>query len=68
MQLLKRLRLEQCHRGLQDPALATTPVKGVIATRLPPPRPVRPRLKQLFGVSASQVRALARQRPSGREG
>src|SRR5262249_41125382 len=31
MQLLKRLRLEECYRSLQDPALATTPIKDVIS-------------------------------------
>jgi AraC-like DNA-binding protein len=69
MQLLKRLRLEECHRSLRDPALAMTPVKDIIAAHgyLRPDQFARD-FKQLFGVSATQVRRLAGQRPSEREG
>lgn len=69
MQLLKRLRLEECHRSLRDPALAMTPVKDIIAAHgyLRPDQFARD-FKQLFGVSATQVRRLAGQRQSEREG
>lgn len=62
MQLLKRLRLQECNRSLQDPALAMTPIKDVIAAhgyvRLDQ---FARDFKQLFGVSATQVRRLASQ-------
>jgi AraC-like DNA-binding protein len=66
MQLLKRLHPQECHRHLQDPALAMTPIKDVIAAHgyLRPDQFARD-FKQLFGVSATQVRRLAtRARPS----
>jgi len=68
MQLLKRLRLEECHRSLQDPALAMKSIKDIIATHgyVRPDQFARD-FKQMFGVSATQVRRLAGQRPSGRE-
>ncbi|MGH3927628.1 MAG: helix-turn-helix transcriptional regulator, partial [Pseudonocardiaceae bacterium] len=66
MQLLKRLRLQACNRSLQDPALAMTPIKDVIAAHgyVRPDQFARD-FKQLFGVSATQVRRLASQRPTG---
>jgi AraC-like DNA-binding protein len=69
MQLLKRLRLQECHRRLHDPALARTPIKDVIAAHgyLRPDQFARD-FKQLFGVSATQVRRLASQHPTEREG
>ncbi|HET9257106.1 MAG TPA: helix-turn-helix domain-containing protein [Pseudonocardiaceae bacterium] len=69
MQLLKRLRLQECHRSLRDPALAMTPVKDVIAAHgyLRPDQFARD-FKQHFGVSATQIRRLASQRSTGREG
>jgi AraC-like DNA-binding protein len=69
MQLLKRLRLEECHRSLQDPALAATPIKDLITRHgyLRPDQFARD-FKQLFGVSANQVRSPASQRPTGHEG
>jgi AraC-like DNA-binding protein len=69
MQLLKQLRLQECHRRLQDPALARTPIKDVIAAHgyLRPDQFARD-FKQHFGVSATQLRRLASQRPTGREG
>jgi AraC-like DNA-binding protein len=69
MQLLKRLRLQGCNRRLQDPALAMMPIKDVIAAHgyVRPDQFARD-FKQLFGVSATQVRRLASQRPTGREG
>lgn len=65
MQLLKRLRLEACRRNLQDPTLTMTPIKDIIATHgyLRPDQFARD-FKQLFGVSAQQVRQLTSQRPS----
>src|SRR5262245_28505106 len=69
MQLLKRLRLEACLRSLQDPTLAMTPIKDIIAAHgyFRSDQFARD-FKQIFGVSATQVRALTGQRPSGREG
>jgi transcriptional regulator GlxA family with amidase domain len=69
MQLLKRLRLQECNRGLRDPALTMTPTKDVIAAHgyVRPDQFARD-FKQLFDVSATQVRRLASQRPTGREG
>jgi AraC-like DNA-binding protein len=63
MQLLKRLRLEGCHRSLRDLALVATPVRDIISAHgyLRPDQFARD-FKQLFGVSATQVRGLARQR------
>jgi len=60
MQLLKQLRLQECHRILQDPALTMTPIKDIIAAHgyLRPDQFARD-FKQLFGVSATQVRRLA---------
>ena len=69
MQLLKQLRLQECHRRLQDPALAMTPIKDVIAAHgyLRPDQFARD-FKQHFGISATQARRLANQHPTGREG
>ncbi|MGH3569074.1 MAG: AraC family transcriptional regulator [Pseudonocardia sp.] len=69
MQLLKRLRLQECYRSLQDPARAMIPIKDVIAAHgyLRPDQFARD-FKQLFGVSPTQVRRLAAQSPTGREG
>jgi AraC-like DNA-binding protein len=66
MQLVKRIRLEECRRGLQDPALATTPIKDIIAAHgyVRSDQFARD-FKQLYGVSASEVRRLGRMpRPS----
>jgi AraC-like DNA-binding protein len=69
MKLLKRLRLEACYRDLQDPALSMTPVKDIISARgyLRPDQFARD-FKQLFGISATQVRQLASQRPPRSKG
>jgi AraC-like DNA-binding protein len=69
MQLLKRLRLQECHRRLQDPALARTPIKDVIAAHgyLRLDQFARD-FKQHFGISATQIRRLASQRLTEREG
>jgi AraC-like DNA-binding protein len=66
MQLLKRLRLEGCHRSLQDPALVMMPIKDIIAAHgyVRSDQFARD-FKELFGVSATQVRRLANQRPPG---
>ncbi len=68
MQLLKRLRLQECNCSLQDPTLAMRPIKDVIAAHgyVRPDQFARD-FKQLFGVSATQVRRLASQRPTGLE-
>jgi AraC-like DNA-binding protein len=69
MQLLKQLRLQECHRKLQDPALAMTPIKDVIAAHgYARPDQFARDFTQLFGVSATQVRRLPSQHPTGREG
>ncbi|HKR52157.1 MAG TPA: AraC family transcriptional regulator [Pseudonocardiaceae bacterium] len=69
MQLLKQLRLQECNRSLQDPTLAMTPIKNVIAAHgyVRSDQFARD-FKQLFGVSATQVRRRASQRLTGREG
>lgn len=62
MQLLKRLRLEECHRSLRDPTLAMIPIKDVIAAHGYSRSDQFARdFKQLFGVSATQVRRFASQ-------
>ena len=68
MQLVKRLRLEECRRDLEDPALAMTPIKNLIYAHgyLRPDQFARD-FRQLFGVSATQVRQAAIQRPSSSE-
>jgi AraC-like DNA-binding protein len=65
MQLFKRLRLEQCHRSLRDPAFAGKPIKDVIAGHGYRRSDQFARdFKQHFGVSATHVRRLAgQQRP-----
>jgi AraC-like DNA-binding protein len=69
MQLLKRLRLEECRRSLQGPMLTTTPIKDIISAHgYRRPDQFARDFKQHFGVSAKQVRRLASQRPPGREG
>jgi AraC-like DNA-binding protein len=69
MKLLKRLRLEACHRDLQDPALSMTPIKDIISAHgyLRPDQFARD-FKQRFDISPTQVRQLASQRPSRSEG
>jgi len=68
MQLLKRLRLEECRRSLQDPAQARTPIKDVIAAHgYRRPDQFARDFKQLFGVSANQARRLASHQPPRRE-
>jgi AraC-like DNA-binding protein len=63
MQLLKRLRLQQARRRLEDPSLASTPIKDI----WPAVGYVRADqfardFRQLFGVSASEARQLAGER------
>jgi len=68
MQLLKRLRLKACLHSLLDPSLAMTSIKDIMTAHgyLRPDQFARD-FKQLFGVSPTQVRSLAVQRPAGRE-
>ncbi len=69
MQLLKQLRLEECRRSLQDPALTMTPIKNIISAHgYRRPDQFARDFKQHFGISAKQVRRLASQRPPEREG
>jgi AraC-like DNA-binding protein len=59
MQLVKRMRLEECRRYLEDSAYATTPIKDLIAVHgyVRTDQFARD-FKQLYGVSASEVRRL----------
>lgn len=69
MKLLKRLRLEACHRDLQNPVLRMTPIKDIIAAHgyLRLDQFARD-FKQMFDISATQARQLAGQLPSRSEG
>lgn len=69
MQMVKRLRLEACRRRLEDAALTATPIKDIIAMHgyLRPDQFARD-FKELFGVSASQVRQPTSRRLSRSEG
>jgi transcriptional regulator GlxA family with amidase domain len=60
MRLVKQLRLQECHRGLRDPALATKSIKDISAIHgyLRPDQFARD-FRQQFGMSATQVRDLA---------
>ncbi|MER7278412.1 hypothetical protein ABT369_28625 [Dactylosporangium sp. NPDC000244] len=58
MQLVKQMRLDECHRRLTDPGQRAVPVFAIAAQwRVPPPRPVRE------GLPAG-VRGLADRRPA----
>jgi AraC-like DNA-binding protein len=60
MQLVKRLRLEQCHHSLQDPAQLARPIRDIILTHgYRRPDQFARDFKQHFGVSATQVRKSA---------
>jgi AraC-like DNA-binding protein len=65
MQLLKRLRLQEARRRLQDPALAGTPVKDIMAAvgYIRADQFARD-FRQQFGFSASEARPLAGDRSS----
>jgi AraC-like DNA-binding protein len=67
MQLVKQLRLQQCHRDLQDPTLAGAAIKDII-TRHGYRRPDQftRDFTQHFGVSPKQARQRANQQPSDR--
>lgn len=61
MQLVKRLRLEQCRRRLEDPATATTPIKDIILEYGYRRADQFARdFRQQFGVSPRQVRGEGR--------
>jgi AraC-like DNA-binding protein len=65
MQLLKRLRLEEARRRLQDPALAGTPVKDIMsAVGYVRADQFSRDFRQQFGCSASEARPLADDRSS----
>jgi AraC-like DNA-binding protein len=60
MQLVKRMRLEECHRRLTDPAVAATSVREIIAANgYQRDDQFAHDFKQHFGVSARQVRRMA---------
>ena len=65
MQLLKRLRLEEACRRLQDPALVGTPVKDIMAEvgYVRADQFARD-FRQQFGFPASEARPLAADRSS----
>jgi AraC-like DNA-binding protein len=67
MQLLKQLRLQEAHRKLQDPALASTPIKDIMAAvgYVRVDQFARD-FRQHFGVSASEVRASPTSGPNNR--
>ena len=68
MQLVKRLRLEECRRSLQDPALARTPINDIRAAHgYRRPDQFARDFKQQFDVSPKQARSLASQQPPGHE-
>jgi AraC-like DNA-binding protein len=67
MQLLKRLRLHQARRRLEDPALTGTPIKDISsAVGYVRADQFARDFRQLFGVSASEARQLAGERASSR--
>ncbi|HSV65803.1 MAG TPA: AraC family transcriptional regulator [Mycobacteriales bacterium] len=67
MQLLKRLRLQEAHRRLQNPAPASTSIKDIMsAVGYVRPDQFARDFRQLFGVSATQARRLAGERSSYR--
>lgn len=60
MQLVKRMRLEECHRALHDPAKSTTSIKELVAECGYHRQDQFARdFRLLFGMSATQVRHLA---------
>jgi AraC-like DNA-binding protein len=65
MQLIKQLRLQQAHHRLQDPAIARTPIKDIMsAVGYARADQFARDFRQIFGVSATEVRQLANQRSS----
>jgi AraC-like DNA-binding protein len=68
MQLLKQLRLQQALQRLQDPALARTPIKDIMsAVGYARADQFARDFRQVFGVSATEVRQLANQRSPNEE-
>jgi AraC-like DNA-binding protein len=67
MQLLKRLRLQEARRRLQDPALAGTSIKDIMsAVGYVRADQFARDFRQLFGVSAREARRLASEQSSER--
>lgn len=67
MQLLKRLRLQEARRRLRDPALASTSIKDIMsAVGYVRADQFARDFRQLFGVSAREVRRPANERSSER--
>jgi AraC-like DNA-binding protein len=65
MQLLKQLRLQQARRKLEDPAQASTPIKDIMsAVGYVRADQFARDFRQLFGVSASEIRRLVREQSS----
>jgi AraC-like DNA-binding protein len=63
MQLLKRLRLQEARRRLQDPAMGRTPIKDIMsAVGYARADQFARDFQQLFGASATQTRQLASER------
>src|SRR2546423_2768054 len=68
MQLVKQLRLEQCHRDLLDPSLAGTAIKNIIIKHgYRRPDQFSRDFTEHFGVSPKKARQLASRQPSDRE-
>ncbi|MDG4765905.1 helix-turn-helix domain-containing protein [Solwaraspora sp. WMMD406] len=66
MQLVKRLRLEECRRSLQNPALLSTTVNDIVfAHGYARPDQFARDFRQLFGMSATETRQSVRRRPAG---
>jgi AraC-like DNA-binding protein len=65
MQLLKRQRLQQARRKLEDPAQASTSIKDIMsAVGYVRADQFARDFRQLFGVSASEIRRLVREQSS----
>jgi AraC-like DNA-binding protein len=65
MQLVKQLRLQQANQRLQDPTLASTPIKDIMsAVGYARADQFARDFRQIFGVSATEIRQLANQQSS----
>ena len=65
MQLVKQLRLQQAHDRLHDPALAGAHIKDImLAVGYIRADQFARDFRQVFGVSATEIRQLANQRPA----
>ncbi|ROO60310.1 AraC family transcriptional regulator [Micromonospora sp. Llam0] len=66
MQIVKKLRLTECHRSLRDPKLSSTAINEIVSAHgYSRPDQFARDFKQLFGMSATQVRQSVRDRSAG---